>query len=77
MFYALCSMFSLTSVTILQQKHQRSFDNCKAMVYHLSIVGAWLSPVEHSVRDAEVGGSNPLAPTTNHRFGGDFLFLGF
>ena len=26
-------------------------------------VGAWLSLVEHSVRDAEVGGSNPLAPT--------------
>jgi hypothetical protein len=27
-------------------------------------VGAWLSLVERSVRDAEVGGSNPLAPTT-------------
>ena len=26
-------------------------------------VGAWLSLVERSVRDAEVGGSNPLAPT--------------
>lgn len=25
--------------------------------------GAWLSMVEHRVRDAEVGGSNPLAPT--------------
>src|SRR5206468_9974972 len=30
--------------------------NCK--------VGAWLSLVEHSVRDRGVGGSNPLAPTT-------------
>ena len=29
------------------------------------LVGAWLSLVERSVRDREVGGSNPLAPTTN------------
>jgi hypothetical protein len=28
-------------------------------------IGAWLSLVERCVRDAEVGGSNPLAPTTN------------
>jgi hypothetical protein len=27
-------------------------------------VGAWLSLVEHLVRDQGVGGSNPLAPTT-------------
>ena len=27
------------------------------------LVGAWLSLVERSVRDREVGGSNPLAPT--------------
>ena len=26
-------------------------------------VGMWLSLVEHSVRDAGVGGSNPLIPT--------------
>ena len=26
-------------------------------------VGAWLSLVERHVRDVEVGGSNPLAPT--------------
>jgi hypothetical protein len=25
--------------------------------------GAWLSSVERTVRDREVGGSNPLAPT--------------
>jgi hypothetical protein len=25
--------------------------------------GAWLSPVERSVRDREVVGSNPIAPT--------------
>jgi hypothetical protein len=30
------------------------------------LVGAWLSLVERSVRDAEVGGSNPLAPTTEY-----------
>jgi hypothetical protein len=29
------------------------------------VVGAWLSLVERSVRDREVGGSNPLAPTKN------------
>jgi hypothetical protein len=31
-------------------------------------VGTWLSLVEHSVRDAGVGGSNPLVPTigNNH-----------
>ena len=29
------------------------------------LVGAWLSLVERSVRDREVGGSNPLAPTKN------------
>jgi hypothetical protein len=34
-------------------------------------VGAWLSLVERSVRDAEVGGSNPLAPTTK-----DTVFFG-
>ena len=29
------------------------------------LVGAWLSLVERTVRDREVGGSNPLAPTKN------------
>ena len=33
-------------------------------IIHL-LVGAWLSLVERSVRDREVGGSNPLAPTIN------------
>ena len=33
-------------------------------IIHL-LVGAWLSLVERSVRDREVGGSNPLAPTKN------------
>jgi hypothetical protein len=27
------------------------------------LIGKWLSLVEHSVRDAGVGGSNPLFPT--------------
>ncbi len=35
------------------------------------IVGAWLSLVERSVRDAEVGGSNPLAPT-NYETAGQY-----
>jgi hypothetical protein len=29
----------------------------------LTIVGEWLSLVEHLVRDQGVGGSNPLSPT--------------
>lgn len=32
----------------------------KAKITH---IGEWLSLVEHSVRDAGVGGSNPLFPT--------------
>ncbi len=32
-----------------------------------SFVGAWLSLVERSVRDREVGGSNPLAPTISFK----------
>ena len=35
-----------------------------------SDLGAWLSLVERSVRVAEVGGSNPLAPTTWHETAG-------
>ena len=34
-----------------------------------SLLGEWLSLVERSVRDAEVGGSNPLAPTTEQKRG--------
>ncbi len=30
-------------------------------------VGTWLSLVEHSVRDAGVGGSNPLVPTIPYK----------
>ena len=30
-------------------------------------IGAWLSLVERTVRDREVGGSNPLAPTNNFK----------
>jgi hypothetical protein len=33
----------------------------------LRLDGVWLSLVERCVRDAEVGGSNPLTPTTNQR----------
>jgi hypothetical protein len=40
------------------------FDRATWLAYHpFHFVGAWLSLVERSVRDREVGGSNPLAPT--------------
>ena len=32
-----------------------------------TIIGAWLSLVERTVRDREVGGSNPLAPTISRK----------
>ena len=32
-------------------------------VFSMYDFGAWLSLVERCVRDAEAGGSNPLAPT--------------
>ncbi len=35
----------------------------KRMIQGINGVGKWLSLVEHSVRDAGVGGSNPLFPT--------------
>jgi hypothetical protein len=37
--------------------------------YNNAAIGAWLRPVERTVRVREVGGSNPLAPTdsTQHR----------
>jgi hypothetical protein len=38
-------------------------------------VGAWLSLVERSVRVAEVGGSNPLAPTTSNTRPADQLVI--
>ena len=34
-----------------------------AVPLQFDLVGAWLSLVEHLVRDQGVGGSNPLAPT--------------
>ena len=38
-----------------------------ASVCYFERVGAWLSLVERTVRDREVGGSNPLAPTNEQR----------
>jgi hypothetical protein len=32
-----------------------------------SLVGEWLSLVEHLVRDQGVGGSNPLSPTNSFK----------
>jgi len=42
--------------------------SCKGAAYlcytgDVRVIGAWLSLVERTVRDREVGGSNPLAPT--------------
>jgi hypothetical protein len=47
--------------------------------WYNAIVGAWLSLVERSVRDAEAGGSNPLAPTKtlNHLHAFSLLLLLF
>ena len=47
------------------------FDTIAALPYYPSSisldVGAWLSLVERTVRDREVGGSNPLAPTNQFK----------
>src|SRR4030095_1628198 len=40
-----------------------SFDSPRVVPYYPDAFGAWLSLVERTVRDREVGGSNPLAPT--------------
>ena len=37
----------------------------RSACYTSCSVGAWLSLVERSVRDREVAGSNPVAPTTS------------
>ena len=41
-----------------------------------SLVGEWLSLVEHLVRDQGVGGSNPLSPT-NSLFSQNSLLLSY
>jgi hypothetical protein len=43
--------------------HRRIVAGFVAFWYLCIPLGAWLSPVEHLVRDEGVGGSNPLAPT--------------
>jgi hypothetical protein len=45
----------------------------KAKAISRVLVGVWLSPVEHCVRDAGVAGSNPATPTILSRFSGVFL----
>ena len=51
------------------ERHVRCFFFVFFPRYEVSqgFCGAWLSLVERSVRDREVGGSNPLAPTTFER----------
>ena len=46
--------------------HRVKNDKQSTVFLNTSILfGKWLSLVEHSVRDAGVGGSNPLFPTIN------------
>jgi hypothetical protein len=40
----------------------------KAKAISRVLVGVWLSPVEHCVRDAGVAGSNPATPTNPQAF---------
>jgi hypothetical protein len=56
----------------MSNSHKLRFPNSSRITHYSSLgsrarihidVGAWLSLVERSVRDREVGGSNPLAPT--------------
>ena len=44
-----------------RQSQEGTASFCAEIQY--TLVGAWLSLVEHRVRDAGVGGSTPLAPT--------------
>ena len=48
----------------LNNKSPRASGSSIVVEWLFTPVGAWLSLVEHSVRDRGVGGSNPLAPTT-------------
>ena len=41
----------------------RTCDGTCSRMKGLTLVGEWLSLVEHLVRDQGVGGSNPLSPT--------------
>ena len=44
-----------------------STSNAHARIFRF-VIGAWLSLVEHLVRDQGVGGSNPLAPISSNCF---------
>ena len=46
---------------MLVEKSERECDGVSNFIR--SLVGEWLSLVEHLVRDQGVGGSNPLSPT--------------
>ena len=39
------------------------------------LIGAWLSLVERPVRDREVAGSNPVAPTRRENLDGSLFFV--
>ena len=50
-------------VRILKRTATPGTASSKTAANNKDFVGAWLSLVERTVRDREVGGSNPLAPT--------------
>ncbi len=63
-FSGCCSQWSQLSGV---SEHRTCHITC-SRIKGLTLVGEWLSLVEHLVRDQGVGGSNPLSPTN--------LFLG-
>ena len=52
---------NLPHAVITLQRHDTTASNSHARMFRF-VIGAWLSLVEHLVRDQGVGGSNPLAP---------------
>ena len=54
---------TFTRAQIQADPRPPGFEPIRVTIAVHACVGAWLSLVEHSVRDRGVGGSNPLAPT--------------
>ena len=55
-------------VPIFRIFQHRTFDVTCSRMKGLTLVGEWLSLVEHLVRDQGVGGSNPLSPTNLSKY---------
>ena len=59
--------YYLMRLAMCQDKNKKDSVLRDNVVYYLRCYfGAWLSLVERCVRDAEVAGSNPVAPTPQH-----------